>query len=266
MRTAQSNLAQSGYGKESRLKILRRTHQSALSLKQSLIQELQDIIAEKDEYIDLLQNRLTGKGSEIRKPMDNSLTKVVDRFSQLSKDYVDLQYMYEKTKEELIQERLKENGDGHSGNQQFKLQKSSDSVTMMQEIKQLQQKIVSLEKEHQEYLLLKDIDTNQLLLSKTTCDNCQYLASQVSSLKEYLHLEGDKSSVEYHNLQEEYTELNSLCTRLKSKLVESESHVNKYSMYTVRGPCMGGSAWQCPLSKDCRSSLSSCSETREPKC
>lgn len=71
LRTAQSNLTQSEYGKENRLKILRRTHQSALSLKQSLIQELQDIVAEKDEYISQLENRLTGKGSELRKPKVN---------------------------------------------------------------------------------------------------------------------------------------------------------------------------------------------------
>lgn len=68
LRAAQVNLAQSEYGKEKRLKILRRTHQSALSLKQSLIQELQDIVAEKDEYINELEDRLTGKQSDIRKP------------------------------------------------------------------------------------------------------------------------------------------------------------------------------------------------------
>lgn len=134
LRAAQFTLAQSEYGKEKRLKILRRTHQSALSLKQSLIQELQDIVTEKDEYISQLENRLTGKESDIRKPrviiiiglfnfimfiffQDNGLVKVVDRFSRLSKDYVDLQSKYEQTKEELIEEQTRKNEDSHSVNQ-----------------------------------------------------------------------------------------------------------------------------------------------------
>lgn len=49
---------------------------------------------------------------------ENSLTKVVDRFSQLSKDYVDLQCKYEKMKEELIQ---RESGGGHSMDLQSKV-------------------------------------------------------------------------------------------------------------------------------------------------
>ena len=61
LRIAQYNLAQSEHTKENRLKVLRRTHQSALSLKQSLIQELQDILTEKDEYICQLEESLTGK-------------------------------------------------------------------------------------------------------------------------------------------------------------------------------------------------------------
>jgi hypothetical protein len=60
-------LAHSEYGKENRLKILRKTHQSALSLKQCLIQELQDVILEKDEYISQLEDRLTGKEVEINR-------------------------------------------------------------------------------------------------------------------------------------------------------------------------------------------------------
>ncbi len=59
---------QSECGKENRLKILRKTHQSALSLKQSLIQELQDIISGRDDYICQLENRLTGKKSAIVNP------------------------------------------------------------------------------------------------------------------------------------------------------------------------------------------------------
>ncbi len=51
LRAAQSNLTESEHSRERRLKIMRKTHQSAIMLKQALIQELQDIIAEKDEYI-----------------------------------------------------------------------------------------------------------------------------------------------------------------------------------------------------------------------
>ena len=58
---------QSEHGKESRLKILRKTHLSALSLKQGLIQELQDIILEKDEYITHLEDRITGKQPQLEK-------------------------------------------------------------------------------------------------------------------------------------------------------------------------------------------------------
>lgn len=43
------------------MNILRRTHLSALSLKQSLIQELEDIIKEKDEYIAELEDKMMGK-------------------------------------------------------------------------------------------------------------------------------------------------------------------------------------------------------------
>lgn len=69
LRIAQETLARSEYGKENRLKILRKTHQSALSLKQSLIQELQDVVVEKDDYISKLEDRLTGKVSEIERSM-----------------------------------------------------------------------------------------------------------------------------------------------------------------------------------------------------
>ena len=62
-------MARSEYGKENRLKILRKTHQTALSLKQSLIQELQDVVVEKDDYISKLEDRLTGKVSEIERSM-----------------------------------------------------------------------------------------------------------------------------------------------------------------------------------------------------
>lgn len=63
LRIAQGSLTQSKYGKDSRLKILRKTHQSALSLKQTLIQELQDIITQKDGYIDHLEERIKGNES-----------------------------------------------------------------------------------------------------------------------------------------------------------------------------------------------------------
>ena len=67
LRAAQISLAQSEHGKENRLKILRKTHQSALSFKQSLIQELQDIVKEKDEYINQLEDRFTGREADIGK-------------------------------------------------------------------------------------------------------------------------------------------------------------------------------------------------------
>lgn len=76
LRVAQSTLANSEYGKENKFKILRRTHQSALSLKQALIQELQDIITEKDEYIRMLEDRLKGNQSEIERP------KVIIKYRQ----------------------------------------------------------------------------------------------------------------------------------------------------------------------------------------
>ena len=51
MHIAQSSLTDCEHNRERKLKIMRKTHQSALALKQALIQELQDIIAEKDEII-----------------------------------------------------------------------------------------------------------------------------------------------------------------------------------------------------------------------
>lgn len=48
---AQSNLAECEQNRERKLKIMTKTHQSALALKQALIHELQCIIEEKDEMI-----------------------------------------------------------------------------------------------------------------------------------------------------------------------------------------------------------------------
>jgi hypothetical protein len=44
---------------------------------------------------------------------NSSLVRVVDRFTQLSKDYVELQSKYEQTKEELNQEKTRVHGDSH---------------------------------------------------------------------------------------------------------------------------------------------------------
>lgn len=52
---------------------------------------------------------------------DNSLVKIVDRFSRLSKDYMDLQSKYEQTKEELIEERTRKNEDSFAMNQGSKV-------------------------------------------------------------------------------------------------------------------------------------------------
>ena len=57
LRAAQSSLTESEQNRGRRLKIMRKTHQSAMALKQALIQELQDIITDKDEYIDQLETR-----------------------------------------------------------------------------------------------------------------------------------------------------------------------------------------------------------------
>lgn len=65
MRLAQHNLQQLEHGREHRIKILRKTHQSALSMKQVVIRELQDIIADKDEYINRLESKLAGKDVQI---------------------------------------------------------------------------------------------------------------------------------------------------------------------------------------------------------
>lgn len=55
---AQSALTDSEQKREQRMKIIRKTHQSALALKQAVITELQDVIAEKDECISHLQAQL----------------------------------------------------------------------------------------------------------------------------------------------------------------------------------------------------------------
>ena len=55
---AQSSLADCEHNREKRLKIMRKTHQSALALKQVLVQQLQDIIVEKDETICHLKSKL----------------------------------------------------------------------------------------------------------------------------------------------------------------------------------------------------------------
>ena len=64
LRMAQSNLLQSEQGRERRLKIIKKTHSSALSLKQALIQDLQDIIAEREENINELETQLRGCSCE----------------------------------------------------------------------------------------------------------------------------------------------------------------------------------------------------------
>ena len=60
LRVAQSNLLESEQNRERRLKIIKKTHSSALTLKQALIQDLQDIIADRDESIAELESRLRG--------------------------------------------------------------------------------------------------------------------------------------------------------------------------------------------------------------
>ena len=55
---AQSNLLESEQGRERRFKIIKKTHSSALSLKQALIQDLQDIIAEREESISEMKTQL----------------------------------------------------------------------------------------------------------------------------------------------------------------------------------------------------------------
>ena len=64
LRVAKSNLLESEHGRERRLKIIKKTHSSVLSLKQALIQDLQDIIADKDESIAELKSRLRGCSCE----------------------------------------------------------------------------------------------------------------------------------------------------------------------------------------------------------
>ena len=60
LRTAQSSMAESEHGQERRLKIMRRTHQSALALKEALIQELQDMLCEREEQVIQLEASLRG--------------------------------------------------------------------------------------------------------------------------------------------------------------------------------------------------------------
>lgn len=58
LRTAQSSMAESEHGQERRLKIMRKTHQSALALKEALIQELQDMLCEREEQVRQLEASL----------------------------------------------------------------------------------------------------------------------------------------------------------------------------------------------------------------
>ena len=60
LRTAQSSMAESEHGQERRLKIMRKTHQSALALKEALIQELQDMLCEREEQVRQLEASLRG--------------------------------------------------------------------------------------------------------------------------------------------------------------------------------------------------------------
>lgn len=60
LRAAQSSMAESEHGRERRLKIMRKTHQSALALKEALIQELQDMLCEREEQIVQLEASLSG--------------------------------------------------------------------------------------------------------------------------------------------------------------------------------------------------------------
>ena len=60
LRTAQSSMAESEHSQERRLKIMRKTHQSALALKEALIQELKDMLCEQEEQIRQLEASLRG--------------------------------------------------------------------------------------------------------------------------------------------------------------------------------------------------------------
>ncbi len=73
LRVAKSSLTESEHSRERRLKIMRKTHQSAIALKQALVQELQDIIAEKDEHVAQLEARLKNGRTPPNSPLKTSL-------------------------------------------------------------------------------------------------------------------------------------------------------------------------------------------------
>lgn len=58
LRNAQTKLINSEKMREQRLKILQKTHQSAIASLELLIQNLQNIVLEKDKYISQLEDRL----------------------------------------------------------------------------------------------------------------------------------------------------------------------------------------------------------------
>lgn len=87
LRVAQSNLLESEQSRERRLKIMKKTHSSALSLKQALIQDLQDIIGEREESISELEVRLQGcscghvKDKDIKHEVDNVFLFACNRYN-----------------------------------------------------------------------------------------------------------------------------------------------------------------------------------------
>ena len=84
LRVAKSNLLESEHGRERRLKIIKKTHSSALSLKQALIQDLQDIIADKDESIAELRFRLRGCSCEQVQSKEVTMEVSEDRANKVS--------------------------------------------------------------------------------------------------------------------------------------------------------------------------------------
>eukprot|EP00731_Ephydatia_muelleri_P001344 Em0001g1344a len=94
---ANNHLSDSSNSKERKLKIMKSSHHTAMALKEQLIQDLQDVVQEKDDII----AQLEGRNPPFSNQEEAGTKRLVERISQLHKEAIAMHTRWEEVCEEL---------------------------------------------------------------------------------------------------------------------------------------------------------------------
>ncbi|XP_064399470.1 kinesin-like protein KIFC3 [Halichondria panicea] len=262
LRMAQSNLLQSEQGRERRLKIIKKTHSSALSLKQALIQDLQDIIAEREENINELETQLRGCSCEhvldkaIKTEVSpcNGLERLVLQLSRLQKDHVALEGRYEQVSAELRHvQSEKENLHDElmmTKDMPFKLKSPANpmSSALAQQVREMQKRVAQLEEERlvaqsradiekELQIRVTDLKTELRAVAKDRDHlNVKHkieiacLNNHVESLKADSSKKNKEEMEKVHTLQQILSQLESQNESLSSELRATRDKITSHSL------------------------------------